>query len=40
VLRKIGPIVHESGESISPDNVKSIHSLTREVNSQITALGN
>jgi len=37
VLRKIGPIVAENGDSITPENVKSIHDFTHEVNGQITA---
>ena len=35
MLRKIGPVVSESGPSITLDNVKFIHSLTSEVNAQI-----
>ena len=34
-LRKIGPVVSESGPSITLENVKFIHSLTSEVNQQI-----
>ena len=40
VLRKIGPIVSESGESISVENAKTIHDLTREVDDQIVSGGN
>ena len=40
VLRKIGPIVGESGSSITVENVKTIHDLTREVNGQIVSGGN
>jgi hypothetical protein len=35
VLRKIGPIVSEGGDKITPDQVKSIHDLTHGVNQQI-----
>jgi hypothetical protein len=40
VLRKIGPIVGESGDSITAENVKMIHDLTREVNEQVIGGGN
>jgi hypothetical protein len=40
VLRKIGPIVNESGDSITLDNAKMIHDLSREVNAQIVSGGN
>ena len=40
VLRKIGPIVSESGDSITAENVKVIHDLTREVNGQVISGGN
>ena len=40
VLHKISPIVNESGETITADNVKSIHDLTREVDGQIVNGGN
>ncbi len=39
VLRKIGPIVSESGDAITADNVKVIHDLTREVNTQVLGGG-
>lgn len=39
-LRKIGPIVSESGDSITAENVKVIHDLTREVNEQVIKGGN
>jgi hypothetical protein len=35
VLRKIGPIVNEGGDKITPEQVKSIHDLTHGVNQQI-----
>jgi len=35
VLRKIGPIVSEGGDKITPEQVKSIHELTHGVNQQI-----
>ncbi|MEI6080817.1 MAG: hypothetical protein WCR44_00100 [Verrucomicrobiota bacterium] len=35
VLRKIGPIVNEGGDKITPEQVKSIHNLTHGVNQQI-----
>ncbi len=35
VLRKIGPVVNESGAQITPANVKLIHDLTRGVDQQI-----
>ena len=35
VLRKIGPIVSEGGDKITPEQVKSIHDLTHGVNQQI-----
>jgi hypothetical protein len=40
LLRKIGPIVSESGDSITQENVKTIHDLTKEVNGQIVSGGN
>lgn len=40
MLRKIGPIVSESGDSITAENVKLIHDLTREVNEQVVSGGN
>ena len=39
MLRKIGPIVSENGDSITLDNVKTIHTLTSEVNQQIVSGG-
>jgi hypothetical protein len=35
VLRKIGPLVNESGDRITPQNVQTIHDLTRGVDQQI-----
>ena len=40
VLRKIGPVVGEKGESITPENVKFIHDLTRGIDDQIVSGGN
>lgn len=40
MLRKIGPIVSESGDAITADNVKTIHNLTAEVNGQVVSGGN
>ena len=40
MLRKIGPIVSESGNSITVEQVKLIRDLTREVNGQIVSGGN
>ena len=40
LLRKIGPIVSESGDSITAENVKTIHDLTKEVNGAIVSGGN
>jgi len=35
VLRKIGPMVNEGGDQITPDKVKAIHELTKNVDQQI-----
>ena len=40
MLRKIGPVVSESGPSITLENVKFIHNLTSEVDQQIVSGGN
>ncbi len=40
MLRKIGPVVSESGPSITLENVKFIHSLTSEVDQQIVSGAN
>lgn len=40
VLRKIGPLVNEGGDTITPDKVKTIHDLTRGVDQQIVNGGN
>ena len=40
VLRKIGPMINEGGNQITPDKVKAIHELTRNVDQQIVNGGN
>ena len=40
VLRKIGPMISETDGTISPENVKAINDLTREVDHQIVGEGN
>ncbi len=40
VLRRIGPLINQGGDSISPDKVKEIHVLTRDVNRQIVTGSN
>jgi hypothetical protein len=40
VLRKIGPLVNEGGDNITPENVKTIHDLTRGVDQRIVNGGN
>ena len=39
LLRKIGPIVSDSGENITPDKVATIHELTKAVNRRIVSGG-
>jgi hypothetical protein len=40
VLRKIGPLVNEGGDNITPEKVKTIHDLTRGVDQRIVNGGN
>lgn len=40
VLRKIGPLVNEGGDHITPEKVKTIHDLTRGVDQRIVNGGN
>ena len=40
VLRKIGPLVNEGGDNITPEKVKTIHDLTRGVDQRIVNEGN
>ena len=40
LLRKIGPLVNEGGERITPESVKTIHDLTKAVDRRIVNGGN